>query len=425
MTERRSAAADPQPGRAGRGAPLGAQTSLRSAALWAPLGVALLVASAASDRVGALQVGLLLAVVAGLWQVVRSRAGHGLSARVPIVLVVPLSVLGAVQMPTLPAVEPPPPAAATTGLWLSHEEVMALPTSGAGWEQVRADATGDWGDADISDQKSDHDVKTLAGALYATRTGDDAMRAQVTRAIEDAVGTEDGGRTLALGRNLVSYVIAADLVGYRTPAFEDWLREVRHDELDGRTLVSTHEDRPNNWGAHAGASRIAAARYLGDTADLEAAADVFRGYVGERNVYDDFDFEGRKWQADPDAPVGINPPGATRDGVDVDGVLPDDQRRCGCNLDESPKEADYVWEALQGLTVQARLLERAGHPAWAWGDRALFRAVRWLEDAELPAEGDDTWVPALVNDAYQTSFDGEKAPQIGKNMGYTTWITKG
>ena len=32
------------------------------------------------------------------------------------------------------------------------------------------------------------------------------------------------------------------------------------------TLVSTHENRPNNWGTHAGAARAAVARYLGDSA---------------------------------------------------------------------------------------------------------------------------------------------------------------
>ena len=399
-------------------------SSLRSAVVWVPLGLTLLIALTSDAGGDPVRFALLLVAVVGLWQVVGPRAPSLRAAHVPLVLVLPLAFLVEAHAPVQAAVEPPP-VVPTSGLWLSHEELMALPTSGAGWQQVREDALSDWGKANVSDQDSDHDVKTMAGALYAVRTGDDAMRNQVTRAIEDVIGTEDKGRTLALGRNLVSYVIAADLVGFRTADFEDWLRRVRHDELDGRTLVSTHEDRPNNWGAHAGASRVAIARYLGDTADLEAAATVFRGYVGERHVYDGFDFEGGKWQADPDAPVGINPPGASRDGVDVDGVLPDDQRRCGCKLDESPKEADYVWEALQGLTVQARLLQRAGYPAWAWGDRGLYRAVRWLEQAGLPAEGDDTWVPALVNDAYWSTFDGEAAPQIGKNMGYTTWMTEG
>ena len=107
---------------------------------------------------------------------------------------------------------------------------------------------------------------------------------------------------LALGRELLAYVIAADLVKLPAdldPAFRSWLDAVRREDLDGRTLVSTHEDRPNNWGTHAGASRIAVALYLGDRADLERAARVFRGWLGDRTSYASFRFGDLSWQADP------------------------------------------------------------------------------------------------------------------------------
>ncbi len=42
--------------------------------------------------------------------------------------------------------------------------------------------------------------------------GRSSYRRKAVDGIVDAIGTESGGRTLALGRNLVSYVIAADLV---------------------------------------------------------------------------------------------------------------------------------------------------------------------------------------------------------------------
>ena len=56
---------------------------------------------------------------------------------------------------------------------------------------------------------------------------------------------------LALGKNLAGDVIAAELVGVppsADTAFRAWLSEVRFEDLDGRMLISTHEDRPNNWG---------------------------------------------------------------------------------------------------------------------------------------------------------------------------------
>lgn len=58
----------------------------------------------------------------------------------------------------------------------------------------------------------------------------------------------------------------------------------------GRTVVSTHEDRPNHWGTHAGGARIAVALYLHDAEDLERAGTVFRGWLGDRDAYAGFKY---------------------------------------------------------------------------------------------------------------------------------------
>jgi hypothetical protein len=242
-----------------------------------------------------------------------------------------------------------------------------------------------------------------------------------------AMETENGGRTLSLGRELLAYIIAADLVGLEPDedlAFRAWLDAVRSEDLSGRTLISAHEDRPNNWGTHAGASRIAAAIYLGDDSDLDRAATVFRGFLGERSSYAGFRYGELSWQCDMAAPVGINPTGCTRDGNDLDGVIPDDQRRGGTYIWPPPRE-NYVWEALQGTVAQAHMLHRRGYPAWGWGNEAVRRAVRWLHDVpNYPAEGDDTWIPWLVNAAYGTSFPAVLS-RPGKNIGFTDWTHGG
>lgn len=319
-----------------------------------------------------------------------------------------------------------PLGAETRSIWLSPAELLALPTSGAPWNSLAAEAIGDWGQPAISDIASKHDTATLAGALYAARLGDVAMRDKTVAALEAAVGTEQGGATLGLGRNLVAYVIAADLIDHRSPRFVTWVDQVRHADLEGRTLISTHEERPNNWGTHAGASRIAASLFVGDSADVARAAEVFHGWTGNRAVYAGFDFGELDWQADPALPVAVNPAGATRLGRNVDGVLPDDQRRCGCQIPSCGPFAreNYVWEALQGAVVQAQLLARAGHPSWQWQDRALYRAVSWLyTQAKYPAEGDDAWVPWLVNAAYASEFRTPRpgGTRPGKNLAYTDW----
>lgn len=272
----------------------------------------------------------------------------------------------------------------------------------------------------------------LAKALVYARTGGEALRDAVVASIRALPGTEQGGETLGLARNLPGYVIAADLVGLDPvdeAAFRSWLDDVRFERLSGRTLVSTHEDRPNNWGTHACAARVAASAYLGDGADVQRAADVFRGWMGDRATYDDFDFGDLSWQSEASRPVGINPVGATIQGVPVDGVLPDDQRRGGSfELPPFPKE-NYVWEGLQGAVACAVLLHRQGFDVWEWEDRALLRAFAWLHTPHFepssdtyPAQGDDEWQPHVVNYFYGTSFPADVPARTGKNLGYTDWL---
>jgi hypothetical protein len=317
-------------------------------------------------------------------------------------------------------------AKAAGPLWIDPGRLASLPTSGPAWENLLRAAQEPVGTPRLSDMEDPTNVRVMAKALVYARTGEQRYREEVVSACLAAIGSERGGSTLALGRELAAYVIAADLVG-RLPGeqgrrFEAWLRDVRQQELRGGTLVSTHERRPNNWGAMAGASRIAVAAYLGDREDLARAARVFRGWLGERSAYADFRFGALHWQADPDAPVGINPKGARRDGHSIDGVLPDDQRRSGPFRWPPPHE-NYVYGALQGALVQAVILHNAGYSdVWEWGDRALLRAFLWLHaEAGFPASGDDGWEPWLVNYHYGVRLPAPDPARPGKVAGWTDW----
>lgn len=323
-------------------------------------------------------------------------------------------------------------AGAFGSVWVTPAELAALPTSGPAWRQLRRAADRLPGTANLADQESNHDIDALAAALVYARTGDPAYRAAAARAVLAAIGTERGGRTLALGRNLAAYVIAADLAGLASfdragdRRFRAWLDAVRTEPLSGKTLISTHDVRPNNWGTMAGASRVAADLYLGDGADLDRAARIFAGWLGDRGAYAGFRYKDLSWQADPLRPVGINPVGAVRDGVDVDGALPDDMRR-GCPLRPVPCPTVYAWEALQGVIVQADLLSRHGYPAWSWGDRAILRAAQFLErlDARFGgwwATGDDSWQPFVINHAYGTALRATAPARPGKILGWTDWV---
>jgi hypothetical protein len=328
------------------------------------------------------------------------------------------------------------PAPAGAAVWISQEELRRLPTSGPGWEALVEEAEEDPGEADLSDQDSDHDVRVLAAALVAARMGDEGLRRRAADGVLAAVGTEDGGRTLALGRGLIAYVVAADLVGLRRldppgdRRFRAWLADVRRETLEpdeNPTLVLTHELRPNNWGTHAGASRIAASTYLGDRRDVARAAAVFKGWLGDRRIYAGFRYRSLSWQADPTAPVGVNPPGARRDGHPVDGAQPDDMRR-GCDLQFPPCPTLYPWEAMQGAVAQAELLWRRGYDAYDWGGQALRRAAAFLfalsdryGAEEWGAPRGHAWVPWLLNARYGEDFPTHHPESPGKGMGYADW----
>lgn len=311
------------------------------------------------------------------------------------------------------------------GIWISAEELAQLPTSGAAWEHLKAEADRSVKAPKLRNQDQDNNVLVLAKALVYARTGESQYREEVIENLMDAIGTEEGGRTLALGRELVAYVIAADLINLPANPDEDmkfraWLREVLTEKLDGSTLRRTQEERPNNWGTHAGASRAAVALYLQDDKELERTAVVFKGYLGDRSAYDDFIYGDLHWQADPDNPVGVNPAGATKEGHSIDGALPEEMRRGG-DFQWPPEETGYPWEAMQGALVQAEILCRAGYPTWEWEDQALLRAAEFLYGIGWLPVGDDDWQPWLLNNVYGTKYPTVIVTQPGKNMGWTDW----
>ncbi len=310
-------------------------------------------------------------------------------------------------------------------IWIARDELAALPTTGAAWNRLKAAADRPLPAPDLSDQDSEANVLTLARALVFAKTGVPRYRDEVETACMLAMGTERGGNALALAKQLTAYIVAADLVGLspeRETRFRAWLRDVVDYRFpSGKSLRSTHEVRPNNWGTFAGAARLAAAVYLKDENEVKRCAEVFKGWLGDRSIYSGFKFKDRSWQARPRRPVGINPAGSAKHGHSIDGVLPDDQRRAGSFVWPPPRE-NYVYTALQGAVAQAVMLERCGYPAWKWEDRALLRAFKWLyEQADYPATGDDAWMIYLINRAYAAKFPEKPIVKLGKNLDWTDW----
>lgn len=307
---------------------------------------------------------------------------------------------------------------------ISRAALMARPTSGTSWTTLKKWADKPVAVPNLSDQNDQDDVVALAKAMVFARTGVDHYRTEAIAMLKSAKGTELAGGSLAEARNVAPLALAADFAGWHDATWTSWLAGLRtwKNPDRGYSLITIHAQRPNNWGTHSGASRIAVDLYIGDRTDLAKAAAVFSGWAGDRSMYAGFKYGELSWQANPAAPVGVDPVGARVDGMNVDGILPDDMRRGGSATTVGADGVSYTWEALQGALLQATLLRRAGYEAFSWGDQALRRAVVRMYALGHPAAGDDDWQPWLVNSVYGTHFATAASTHPGKAFGFADWL---
>jgi len=344
----------------------------------------------------------------------------------------------------IPTVHAEIKTASPQGLWLSIPEIKQLPMSGPAWDNVKQHADGGLGSANIKDQDTKHNINTLAVALVYARLVDevassvsDSYRKKAADAILDVIGTESGARSLALGRNIAAYVIAADLINlgdYQASddaKFKAWLKDlIRNKNSEGRSVITCHNDRPNNWGTMCGASRVAVDLYLNDEQELEQAIKVFQGYSGNRIAWDKFKFAGNaaSFMCDPSQPRPMNPPGCIKDGHDMSGAPVDDIQRAGAYNSSRWSDSgyanhtNYAWGGFSGAVAQAELLHRAGYPAYEWENRAMFRGAHFLDNIVKFALSNPTeWVPWVLNFRYGTSFTSPTPVGMGRLLGWADW----
>lgn len=329
------------------------------------------------------------------------------------------------------------------GLWSSSSELSNNPVSGAAWNAVRTAADIDFSKPVINNNNSNDDVNCLAAAIVFARTGNKFYKEKVIAALEYNVkignpGFDSNG-ILTWCRNIGAYAMAADLIGYRTPEFETWLRNMVASYRDSANHNNTIEEifyrRANNWGTQAFGSLCAVYGYLKDTSELVRIRNYWIQMVTGPNPGATYGSD-ISWHADPNNLKLINPKGSVKNGINIDGIMPDDMRRNGAFSNPPPKSVtSYHWEALQGLISGARILERYDPKLSIWeiGDKAIFRAVKilekdWRRDYNISgsnwaAIGDDTWMLPFVDAAYgsdfsSTAFDPALLWDHGKNVGW-------
>jgi hypothetical protein len=337
--------------------------------------------------------------------------------------------------------------AATDYLLMSRSALMARPVSGAAWANMREVAAGADGTPNLCDQDNDHHLRTLAAALVYARTGDARFGSKARSGVMAAIGTQRVGcnnATLALGRQLAAYVLAADfagLSGSNDTTFRSWLSAIRTKIIGGHSiwnsLERTHHDSANNWGAYAGAARVAASLYLGDASDVSQASRITRGFLGDRATYAGFESNisssAITWACSGSASTytPVNP-ACTKSGINVDGAVVADISRGGA-LKWPPGSTGiaYQLDSIQGLGLQVELLYQNGYSgAWNWSSDALKRMAGVV--TRSAASGGTGWngtkaarqMPWLLNLRYGTNIPTATAG-VGRAIGFADWLYGG
>lgn len=276
-------------------------------------------------------------------------------------------------------------------------------------------------------------------------------------------GTAAGDRLLATARQLPAWVLAADLIaldrslpGTRSSAgsetgtdwtatsFEAWLGGVLAKTIGthGRwtSIAQTQESSAANWGAHCAASRVAVSLYLGDGEDVDRAATVLRGALGDSSAYPAYpdgqtpaagagfqttsSFDS-SWSCNHTSTIGgWRPINSAACGNDMDGIVVEDiSRSAGAYPSYDDTGLGYTFETMAGLHLASLLLDRQGPSAFSWSDDGLLRAMQWLDrQGEVPgASSVRQHVPWITNHFYGTSLPTDDA-RMGRGFGFTDWL---
>ena len=182
-----------------------------------------------------------------------------------------------------------------------------------------------------------------------------------------------------------------------------WHDAARHARATGRTTGAPTPARP---GWRSPCTSVT-------TAELDAGGrPCSSGWLGDRSAYAGFKFGDLSWQCDASKPVAIDPVGCVKNGVVIDGALPDEMRRGG-TFQWPPVATGYAVGGPPGRDAPGRPAQPCRLSGVELVEQGPLRAVRVpvRQGTAGSAEGDDEWQPWLVDAHYGTSYRGATPAQ--------------
>jgi len=329
---------------------------------------------------------------------------------------------------------------------IRRSDLMSKPTSGPGWDFLKAQASAVWETPELSKLDTKTPAMVMAAALVYARTGDVSYRDKVIAAITKVPGTEKKTDVvLPFARNVFGYVVAADLVGMPlnsvTSNGQTWLaflQQARTEQFPGNTrwisLEKTSGDSAGNWNAYALSSHLAISIVLGD--EVAAARDiaVYRRFLGDTtspwpafNPTTGYSWNnnGRTWDLSPTLQRGINPdkPGDPRSGaIIVDALRHTTLTSVACCKVDLAGRA-YTEETLDALMAINMVLKARGMDFTDFQNQAIRRAYAFLARNGGPSGySNGRFLALAMNNLYGTSYSTAAGDSVARHLGFGRWL---
>lgn len=338
---------------------------------------------------------------------------------------------------------PPPPTGKVFAFGLSEADIRSLPQTGPEWNNVKAMADRVL-TFDPSDGALDGSGNAFCAGLVYVATGDVVYKNKVTTILQQI---ETNGPVnwwhAAANRKAGGWALASELVGYDSPTWPQFLRDMLFVAHAGHNrsgvMFDCAGDWDNNHGSAARASAACIAAVLKDQALLDSVARFSLGWLGDHTAYPHQDSTSptgalgitdpplsRTWQHNPAQPYGIVPT-SLMVGEPVDsrkeGAVPSDVIRENASFPNIGGSTHYIFGNAGRMTNAAVILAANGYPnIWDVADEALYRWRAWTVRNGVQAEGAGAAAhDPVLNKVYLADYPA-KVSGTGETITGTDWL---